>query len=172
MTRASSELDGLGTLRRSHACGQVTSALVDSEVIVAGWVQRRRDHGGVIFVDLRDAEGLVQVVFRPEESAESHERAGEIRSEYVILIRGIVQRRTPDTVNPAMSTGEIEIAAREIRLLNRATPPPFQIEDDPGVDESTRLRYRIHDLRRAPLQRNLRLRHRFYQIVRRALIYF
>jgi aspartyl-tRNA synthetase len=169
VTRASSELDGLGTLRRSHGCGQVTSAQVDSEVIVAGWVQRRRDHGGVIFVDLRDAEGLVQVVFRPEESAESHERAGEIRSEYVILVRGTVQQRTPDTINPAMSSGEIEIVAREIRLLNRATPPPFPLEDDPGVDESTRLRYRIHDLRRAPLQRNLRLRHRFYQVVRRAL---
>jgi aspartyl-tRNA synthetase len=159
----------MGTLRRSHACGAVTPAQVESEVIVAGWVQRRRDHGGVIFVDLRDAQGLVQVVFRPEESPESHERAGEIRSEYVILVRGTVQRRTPDTINPAMPTGEIEIVAREIRLLNRATPPPFPLEDDPGVDESTRLRYRIHDLRRAPLQRSLRLRHRFYQVVRRAL---
>ena len=169
MTRASSELDGMGTLRRSDACGEVNSAQVGSEVIVAGWVQRRRDHGGVIFVDLRDGQGLVQVVFRPEESPESHERAGEIRSEYVILVRGIVQRRTADTINPAMTTGEIEVVAREIRLLNRATPPPFPLEDDPGVDESTRLRYRIHDLRRAPLQRNLRLRHGFYQIVRRTL---
>ena len=117
----------MGALRRSHACGEVGSAQVGSEVIVAGWVQRRRDHGGVIFVDLRDAQGLVQVVFRPEESPESHERAGEIRSEYVILVRGPVQQRTPDTVNPAMATGEIEISAREIRLLNRATPPPFPL---------------------------------------------
>jgi aspartyl-tRNA synthetase len=159
----------MGDLRRSHACGAVTSAQVDSEVIVAGWVQRRRDHGGVIFVDLRDAEGLVQVVFRPEESPESHERAGEIRSEYVILVRGTVQRRTAETVNPAMATGEIEVVAREIRLLNRATPPPFPIEENPDAEESTRLRYRIHDLRRGPLQRNLRLRHDFYQVVRRAL---
>jgi aspartyl-tRNA synthetase len=159
----------MGSLRRSHACGAVSTADVGSEVIVAGWVQRRRDHGGVIFVDLRDHQGLVQVVFRPEESAESHERAGEIRSEYVILARGIVQRRTPDTVNPKMATGEIEVVAQEVRLLNRATPPPFPLEDNPEVDESTRMRYRIHDLRRAPLQRNLRIRHELYQATRRIL---
>ena len=169
MTRASSELDVMGSLRRSHACGAVSAADVGSEVVVAGWVQRRRDHGGVIFVDLRDHKGVVQVVFRPEESAESHERAGEIRSEYVVLARGTVQRRTPDTVNPKMATGEIEVVAREVRLLNRATPPPFPLEDDPGVDESTRLRYRIHDLRRLPLQRNLRIRHDLYQATRRIL---
>jgi aspartyl-tRNA synthetase len=159
----------MGSLRRSHACGAVSAADVGSEVVVAGWVQRRRDHGGVIFVDLRDHQGIVQVVFRPEESAESHERAGEIRSEYVILARGTVQRRTPDTVNPKMATGEIEVVAQEVRLLNRATPPPFPLEDDPGVDESTRMRYRIHDLRRSPLQRNLRIRHDLYQATRRIL---
>jgi len=159
----------MGTLRRSHACGAVSAADVGSEVVVAGWVQRRRDHGGVIFVDLRDHQGLVQVVFRPEESAESHERAGEIRSEYVILARGTVQRRTPDTVNPKMATGEIEVVAQEVRLLNRATPPPFPLEDNPGVDDSTRMRYRIHDLRRSPLQRNLRIRHELYQVTRRIL---
>ncbi len=169
MTRASSELDRMGSLRRSHACGAVSAADVGSEVVVAGWVQRRRDHGGVIFVDLRDHQGLVQVVFRPEESADSHERAGELRSEYVILARGTVQRRTPDTVNPKMATGEIEVVAQEVRLLNRATPPPFPLEDNPGVDESTRLRYRIHDLRRSPLQRNLRIRHELYQVTRRIL---
>ena len=169
MARANSELDPMGSLRRSHACGAVSTADVGSEVVVAGWVQRRRDHGGVIFVDLRDHQGLVQVVFRPEESAESHERAGEIRSEYVILARGTVQRRTPDTVNPKMATGEIEIVAQEVRLLNRATPPPFPLEDDPDVDESTRMRYRIHDLRRSPLQRNLRIRHALYQATRRIL---
>jgi aspartyl-tRNA synthetase len=159
----------MGSLRRSHACGAVSTADVGNEVVVAGWVQRRRDHGGVIFVDLRDHQGLVQVVFRPEESAESHERAGEIRSEYVILARGTVQRRTPDTLNPKMATGEIEVVAQEVRLLNRATPPPFPLEDDPDADESTRMRYRIHDLRRAPLQRNLRIRHALYQATRRIL---
>ena len=169
MTRAGSELDRMGSLRRTHACGAVSAADVGSEVVVAGWVHRRRDHGGVIFVDLRDHGGLVQVVFRPEESAESHERAGEFRSEYVVLARGIVQRRTPDTINPKMATGEIEVVAEEVRLLNRATPPPFPLEDDPGVDDSTRMRYRIHDLRRAPLQRNLRIRHALYQATRRIL---
>jgi len=159
----------MGSLRRSHACGELGAADVGREVVVAGWVQRRRDHGGVIFVDLRDHRGVVQVVFRPEESPESHERAGEIRSEYVILTRGVVQRRTPDTVNPKMPTGEIEVVAQELRLLNRATPPPFPMEDNPGVDESTRLRYRIHDLRRSPLQRNLRVRHALYQATRRIL---
>jgi aspartyl-tRNA synthetase len=169
VTRAGSELDQMGSLRRSHACGAVGVADVGREAIVAGWVHRRRDHGGVIFVDLRDHRGIVQVVFRPEESPESHERAAEIRSEYVVLARGIVQRRTPDTVNPKMATGEIEVVAREVRLLSRATPPPFPLEDNPGVDESTRLRYRIHDLRRAPLQRNLRIRHALYQAARRIL---
>jgi aspartyl-tRNA synthetase len=169
VSRASSELDRMGSLRRSHACGAVSAADVGSEVVVAGWVQRRRDHGGVIFVDLRDHQGVVQVVFRPEESAESHERAGEIRSEYVVLARGTVQRRTPDTVNPKMATGEVEVVAQEVRLLNRATPPPFPLEDNPGVDESTRMRYRIHDLRRFPLQRNLRVRHDLYQATRRIL---
>jgi len=169
VTRAGSELDRMGSLRRTHACGAVSAADVGSEVVVAGWVHRRRDHGGVIFVDLRDHGGLVQVVFRPEESAESHERAGEFRSEYVVLARGIVQRRTPDTINPKMATGEIEVVAEEVRLLNRATPPPFPLEDDPGVDDSTRMRYRIHDLRRAPLQRNLRIRHALYQATRRIL---
>jgi aspartyl-tRNA synthetase len=159
----------MGALRRSHACGALTAAEVGREVVVAGWVQRRRDHGGVIFVDLRDHRGIVQVVFRPETSAACHERAGEIRSEYVILARGTVHRRTPDTINPKMATGEIEVVAEELRLLNRATPPPFPLEDNPGVDEATRLRYRIHDLRRAPLQRNLRIRHDLYQATRRIL---
>lgn len=164
-----SELDGMATLRRSHRCGVVTADQIGTEVTVAGWVHRRRDHGGVIFVDLRDDTGLVQVVFRPEVSSDSHAQAGEIRSEYVLAIRGEVSRRSVDTVNPKMPTGEIEIVVREIRLLNRATPPPFAIEEDPDVDEATRLRYRIHDLRRPPLQRNLRLRSRLYQSVRRVL---
>ncbi|MFP8878720.1 MAG: aspartate--tRNA ligase, partial [Myxococcota bacterium] len=164
-----SELDGMATLRRSHRCGVVTADQIGTEVTVAGWVHRRRDHGGVIFVDLRDDTGLVQVVFRPEVSRDSHAQAGEIRSEYVLAIRGEVSRRSVDTVNPKMPTGEIEIVVREIRLLNRATPPPFAIEEDPDVDEATRLRYRIHDLRRPPLQRNLRLRSRLYQSVRRVL---
>jgi len=169
VTREHVALDGLGRLDRTHAAGEVTLDLEGTEVVLAGWVQRRRDHGGVIFVDLRDREGLVQVVFRPDASPAAHERAGELRSEYVILVRGVVQRRSPETVNPKLPTGEVEVEVVELRLLNRATPPPFPIEEQAEADEATRLRYRLHDLRRPPLQRALRLRHHAYQSVRKTL---
>jgi aspartyl-tRNA synthetase len=159
----------MGALRRSHAAADVTTDLVGREVVLAGWVQRRRDHGGVVFVDLRDREGLVQVVFKPDSSPACHERAGQLRSEYVILVRGIVQRRSPETVNPNLPTGEVEVIVHEVRLLNRATPPPFPIEEEIDVDEAARLRFRVHDLRRPPLQRALRLRHKLYQAVRSSL---
>ena len=155
---------------RSHYCGQVTEDLLGQEVVLCGWVHRRRDHGGVIFIDLRDREGLVQIVFKPDSSPACHERAGQLRSEYVVMIRGIVAPRSDDTVNPKLPTGEVEIIAEEVRLLSRATPPPFGIETEIDADESTRLRYRIHDLRRPPLQRALRLRHELSQRVRGALV--
>jgi aspartyl-tRNA synthetase len=132
-------------------------------------VHRRRDHGGVVFVDLRDRTGLVQVVFRPDVSQEAHLRSEALRSEFVLLARGTVQRRSKETVNPNLPTGEVEILAEELRILNTAVPPPFPIEEDPGVDESVRLRHRIHDLRRPPLQRALELRHRLYQAFRACL---
>jgi aspartyl-tRNA synthetase len=159
----------MGPLRRSHHCGEVIPTLVGSEVVVTGWVHRRRDHGGVVFVDLRDRSGLVQVVFRPDASSEAHLRSEALRSEFVLLARGTVQRRSEETVNPNLPTGEVEILARELRILNTAVPPPFPIEEDPGVDESVRLRHRIHDLRRPPLQRALELRHRLYQAFRACL---
>ena len=162
-------LDIQGGLRRSHAAGDVTADLVGQEVLLGGWVQRRRDHGGVIFVDLRDREGLVQIVFKPDTSPECHEKAGQLRSEYVVMARGRVQRRSPETVNPKLPTGEIEVLVDELRILNRATPPPFAIEEEAETDESTRLAHRVHDLRRPPLQRALRLRHRLYQAVRTTL---
>jgi len=169
VTQARAGFDEMGGLRRTHACGEVVGALVGSEVVLGGWVHGRRDHGGVIFVDLRGGSDLVQVVFRPDVSPECHRRAGELRSEYVILVRGRVERRSPETVNPKLPSGEVEVAVSELRLLNSATPPPFAIEEETEADESTRLRYRIHDLRRPPLQRALRLRHRLYQSVRRTL---
>ena len=162
-------LDGLGGLRRTHRCGEVGAALVGEEVALAGWVHKSRDHGGLVFVDLRDGEGLVQVVFRPETASECHRRAGELRSEWVIAVRGRVQRRAPETVNPKLPTGEVEVEVEELRILNRATPPPFAIEEEVEAEESTLLRHRIHDLRRPPLQRALRLRHRLAQAVRRTL---
>ncbi len=165
----SADLDGLGSLRRSHACDAVRGDAIGSEVCVAGWVHVRRDHGGVIFIDLRDASGVVQAVFKPDTAPEVHRRAHALRSEFVIAVRGRVEARSAETVNPNLPTGEVEILVEELRILNRATTPPFRIEDDPGVDESVRLRHRIHDLRRPPLQRALRLRHELYQSVRRGL---
>ncbi|MBW2272312.1 MAG: aspartate--tRNA ligase [Deltaproteobacteria bacterium] len=133
--------------------------MVGQEVVLAGWVNRRRDHGGVIFVDLRDRFGVVQVVFKPEVAEAAHERAGLLRSEYVILVRGVLEHRSEETVNSNMESGRVEVNVQELRLLNAATPPPFSIEDDPGVDEAVRLKHRIHDLRRAPLQKVLEVRH-------------
>jgi aspartyl-tRNA synthetase len=167
--RESARLDALGALRRTHYCGGVRAELVGREVVVMGWVHVARDHGGVIFVDLRDREGVVQCVFRPEVSGAVHARAGELRSEFVIAVRGLVERRSAETVNAKLPTGEVEIVARELRVLNVATPPPFAIEEESGADEMTRLRHRIHDLRRPPLQKSLRTRHALYQSARRAL---
>ena len=162
-------LDSMGSLRRTHLSTGIGPAQVGSEVVVAGWIQHRRDHGGVIFVDLRDRDGLVQIVFKPDSAPECHQRAAMLRSEYVILVRGRVARRSPETVNPKLATGEVEVIADELRLLNRATPPPFAIEEQVEADEATRLRFRIHDLRRPPLQRALRLRHEVAQAVRGSL---
>jgi aspartyl-tRNA synthetase len=162
-------LDGLGTLRRTHACGALGLADVGREVVLAGWVHVTRDHGGVLFADVRDRSGLVQVVFRPDASPDAHRRAHELRSEYVVAVRGQVQRREPKLVNPKLATGEIEIAASEVRLLNRASPPPFPIEEEPGVEEAVRLRHRLHDLRRPTFQRALGIRHALYQSARRTL---
>jgi aspartyl-tRNA synthetase len=162
-------LDGLGSFRRSHVCGALGAADVGREVVVAGWVHRARDHGGVLFADVRDRTGLVQVVFRPDASADAHRRAGELRAEYVIAVRGQVRRRDAETVNPNLATGEIEVAASELRLLNRASPPPFPIEEDSGVEEAVRLRHRLHDLRRPSFQRALRVRHELYRSARSTL---
>jgi len=162
-------LDGLGALRRSHPCGAVRADAVGAEVVLCGWVHRRRDHGGVIFVDLRDRTGIVQAVFKPDTSPAAHGRAEQLRAEFVVAIRGRVARRSQETLNPGMETGEIEVMVDELRLLNTATPPPFAIEPEAGAEESVRLRHRIHDLRRPPLQNALAIRHRLYQSVRSAL---
>ncbi len=162
-------LDGMGMLRRSHGCGEVGTAQVGEEVVVAGWVHGHRDHGGVIFADVRDRTGRLQVVFRPDTDPTVHRRADELRTEFVILARGRVVRREPENVNPEMPTGEVEVEAAELRVLNAAVPPPFPIEDDPGVDEAIRLRHRVHDLRRPVHQRTLQMRHRLAQVFRQTL---
>ncbi len=162
-------LDSLGALRPGLRCAEVRLDHEGREVVLAGWVDTRRDHGGVIFVDLRDASGLVQVVFRPDVDPESHRRAHQLRSEFVIAVRGVVERRSEETRNPAMPTGEVEVSVQELRLLNAATPPPFPIEEEVAADEPVRLRHRIHDLRRPPLQRALRMRSRLTRSVRDTL---
>ncbi|MEE8558735.1 MAG: aspartate--tRNA ligase, partial [Myxococcota bacterium] len=137
--------------------------------VLCGWVHRRRDHGGVIFIDLRDRTGLAQVVFKPDTAPDAHARAEEVRSEFVLAVRGRLESRGADSVNPNLPTGEVEILASEIRVLNSATTPPFAIEDDVDVEEAVRLRHRIHDLRRPVMQRRLQLRHRLLQSVRATL---
>ena len=169
MSTTGVELDGMGSLRRSHRCGEVMSSRVGDEVVLAGWVHRRRDHGGLIFVDLRDKTGLVQIVFRPESAPEAHARAHALRSEWVLMVRGEIERRSDETINANLPTGTIEVNARELRILNSASVPPFAIEDETDVDEQIRLRHRLHDLRRPPLQRALQIRHDLARAVRESL---
>jgi aspartyl-tRNA synthetase len=154
---------------RSHTCGELTAKDVGQEVTLAGWVHRRRDHGGLIFLNLRDREGIVQVVFDPSVSAEAHSIASQVRSEYVLQVRGQVARRPAGQENPEMGTGEIEVKAHTVRVLNEAHTPPFYIEDEAPVDEALRLRYRYLDLRRPSMQQKLMLRHKVIAFIRRFL---
>ena len=142
---------------RSHECGNVESTLIDQSVTVCGWAHRRRDHGGVIFIDLRDRTGLVQVVADPDEK-EAFDAADVVRGEFVLRVTGRVRRRPEGTENPDLATGEVEIYAQQVEILNRAEPLPFQLDED-DVNEAVRLKYRYVDLRRPAMQRNLRLRH-------------
>ncbi|MDY6942534.1 MAG: aspartate--tRNA ligase [Pseudomonadota bacterium] len=151
---------------RTHYCGDVETSLLDQEVEVAGWVHRRRDHGGVIFVDLRDREGLLQIVFDPDDPA-MFAIAESVRNEYVLRVRGRVRRRPEGTVNPKLPTGEVEVLATELEVLNSAQTPPFQLDDEVGED--VRLRYRYVDLRRPVMMNNLRLRAQVTRVLRNFL---
>ena len=152
---------------RTHYCGQVTEKLVDQPVTVAGWVHRRRDHGGVIFIDLRDREGLVQVVVNPD-TADVFAKAERLRAECVLKITGQVVLRTDGTINPNMRTGKIEVVASDIDVLSMAEPIPFQL-DEKNVNEETRLKYRYIDLRRDEMQKTLMLRYKLTRSMRRYL---
>ena len=156
----------LGDWKRSHYCGELADRDIGNNVTLMGWVQRRRDHGGLIFVDLRDREGLVQIVFNPAVSAASHETAHHIRSEFVLAVKGGVSKRPAGTENPELKTGGIEILVKELKILNESATPPFLIEDETDVAESVRLKYRYLDLRRPALQKNLILRHEVCRLVR------
>ena len=151
---------------RDTWCGQVSPPQVCDEVLIAGWVHRRRDHGGLVFVDLRDRTGLVQVVFNPESAPDAHGRSHELRSEWVISVRGEVVRRSEETINREMATGEVEVRAADYEVLGSAQTPPFPIDEDTPVDEALRLRYRYLDLRRDTMQRSLGLRHEITVAIR------
>jgi len=159
-------IDLLGNMKRTDYCGDLRKEDANREVTLLGWVQRRRDLGGLIFIELRDRQGNVQVVFNPEVNREVHEKAQSLRSEYVVGVRGRVVFRPEGTVNPKLNTGEIEVVAKELKTLNVSKNPPFLIEDEEEVVENTRLKYRYLDLRKPKIQRNLILRHRVAKEVR------
>jgi aspartyl-tRNA synthetase len=160
------KLDSLGDWDKTHHCNTLTLKHVGEPVILMGWVQRRRDHGGLIFVDLRDREGITQVVFDPQASAEAHEDAHALRSEFVIAVRGKVRARPEGMANPKLHTGDIEVIVSELKILNSSKTPPFLVEDNVDATENIRLRHRYLDLRRPRMFRNLLMRHQAAQLTR------
>jgi len=151
---------------KTHNCGELRTSHIGQRVTLAGWVNRRRDHGGLVFIDLRDRSGIVQVVTNPDAASEAHMAAQQARNEYVLQVKGVVQARPEGLANPDIPTGEIEVVAYELKILNPAKTPPFYIYDDRPVDEALRLKYRYLDLRRQRMQRNLILRHRVVKYIR------
>ena len=163
------QLDFLGDLRRTHTCGQLRAEDAGQRALLMGWVHRRRDHGAVIFVDLRDRDGLTQIVFQESVAQEVHSRAEQIRSEYVIAVEGHVTRRSEKDCNPNLATGQIEVVADRVWILNVSLTPPFPMEDAVDVSEDARLKYRYVDLRRPRMQRNIILRSKIAFAVRQQL---
>ncbi|MDA8162444.1 MAG: aspartate--tRNA ligase [Desulfobacteraceae bacterium] len=162
-------MDSIDGLKRTHNCSSLTEASLDQEVVLMGWVLRRRDHGGLIFVDLRDKRGVTQVVFAPEVDAKTHEKAHGLRSEYVIAVKGKVRRRPEGMENPKITTGMIEVAAHELRILNTSKTPPFPLDEDVEPSEALRLKYRYMDLRRPGMMGNIIFRHKVAQAMRQYL---
>jgi len=162
-------MDSLGTLRRTHTCNQLGSDFAGQEVILMGWVLRRRDHGGVIFIDLRDRWGITQIVFNPELDPEVHKKAHQVRSEWVLAVRGTVSQRPGDMENKKLVTGAIEILVTELRILNTSDTPPFPLDEDGEVSDNLRLQYRYMDLRRPEIANNLIMRHKAVQAARNYL---
>ncbi|HEY6212517.1 MAG TPA: aspartate--tRNA ligase [Vicinamibacterales bacterium] len=157
--------EALGELTRTHTCGALRAEDVGADAVILGWVHRIRDLGGVTFIDVRDRAGVSQVVVRENDALMTV--AKKLRSEFVVGVSGVVQRRSDDTINPKLATGEVEVLAREIRILNEAKTPPFQIAEDSPVSEDLRLKYRYLDLRRPRLQHNIGLRHKLMMAVRK-----
>src|SRR2546421_6531253 len=151
---------------RDSWCGQLTAERAETQARVAGWVHRRRDHGGLIFIDLRDRSGILQLVFHPESAPEAHAAGHALRSEDVITASGTVLRREPENVNPNLVTGEVELAVDQLLILADADTPPFPVEEGASVDEALRLKHRSLDLRRAEMQERIALRHRVISTMR------
>jgi len=162
-------LELLGDWKRTDYCGSLGVEDLEREVILMGWVQSKRDHGGLIFVDLRDREGIIQVVYNPQLNIEAHQKAGLLKDEWIVAVKGAVTRRPQETINPNIKTGEIEITVKEIRILNTSKVLPFPIENEIKVDELLRLKYRFLDLRRPMMKENLILRHEIASATRNYL---
>ena len=159
-------MESMGSLRRTHYCDVLGRENVGEEVILMGWVLRRRDHGGVIFIDLRDRRGITQVVFNPEVNPEVHAKAHQLRSEWVLAVKGRVDARPDDMANLKLATGEIEVLVDELRILNRSETPPFPLDEESDVSDNIRLQYRYLDLRRPEAGAKLIMRHKAVQAIR------
>src|ERR1700723_505138 len=163
-------LDFLGSLQRTHMCGELRIEQDGQDVVLMGWVNRRRDHGNLIFLDVRDRSGITQVVLDKEKSSEAHAKAEAARSEYVVAVKGRVRRRAAGLENPNMATGEIEVVASELLLLNESKTPPFSPAEDAIANEEVRLKYRYLDLRRPPDRKNFELRSKVAMAIRNYLV--
>jgi len=159
-------VEELGELRRTHRCGELRREHALQQVVLMGWVHRRRDHGGVIFIDLRDRTGMVQVVFNPQQAAEAHAKASRLRSEYVIAVAGTVVERPAGSANLNLATGDVEVMAADLTILAEANPLPFVLDSDEEASEALRFKYRYLDLRRPQIQRNLIIRHQVAKAIR------
>ena len=162
-------LDFLGDLKRTHSCGSLRKSDAGKTALLMGWVHRRRDLGGVLFIHLRDRDGITQLVFDTSKDSAAHARAQELGSEFVIAVEGTVKERSADTVNANIATGEVEVAVSKIWILNEARTPPFPLEDNVDVKEDVRLKYRYIDLRRPRMQRNIIMRSKISLAIRQAL---
>jgi aspartyl-tRNA synthetase len=165
-TESKVPLDFLGDLRRTHNCGELRASDNGANVVLMGWIHKRRDLGGVIFIHLRDRDGETQAVFREDLGSEIHKKAETLRPEFVIAVEGRVEPRSDETINPKMPTGEVEVFVDKLWILNVAKTPPFQIEDDVDVSEDVRLKYRFLDLRRPSMQRNVMMRSKISLAIR------
>ena len=150
--------------KRTCYNGELSAADIGKEVVLTGWTAKTRNLGSLIFIDLRDRTGIIQLVFDSDTDAALFEKAASVRNEYVLAAKGTIRRRAPEALNPKMKTGEIEVSVMELRILNEAQTPPFHIDDKASVSEATRLKYRYLDLRRPSLQRNLLLRHQIAKL--------